>query len=224
MKNKRLFYGRCSKEEAKQKNSIDTQKMIVEQKYGECDEYYTDIGISGAKGLDKRIGLAEALESLGKGDELIVAKLDRLARDSYLSAYLQFQVEKRGAKIVSASEETLNGDDATSKLLKTIITAFSEFERQQIKSRIKATMKLKISRNERVSRWPRYGTTFTDDGKHVVGDVEQQQVVELVKTLKDEGMKITRIKKELELRGIKTAQGKDVWHYQSARNLYHRVG
>ena len=141
-----------------------------------------------------------------------------------MSAYLQFQVERRGAKIVSASEETLNGDDATSKLLKTIITAFSEFERQQIKSRIKATMKLKISRNERVSRWPRYGTTFTDDGKHVVEDVEQQQVVELVKTLKDEGMKITRIKKELELRGIKTAQGKDVWHYQSTRNLYHRVG
>ena len=223
MENKKMFYGRCSKEEAKQKNSIDTQKMIVEQKYGECDEYYTDIGISGAKGLEKRLGLAEALESLGKGDELIVAKLDRLARDSYLSAYLQFQVEKCGAKIVSASEETLNGDDATSKLLKTIIQAFSEFERQQIRSRIKSTMALKISRNERVSRWPRYGTTFTDDGKHVVGDVEQQQVVELVKTLKDEGMKITRIKKELELRGIKTAHGNAVWHYGQVYRLSRRV-
>ena len=66
---------------------IDTQKMIVEDKYGQCDEYFTDIGKSGALGLDKRLGLAEALESLRKGDELIVAKLDRLARDSYLSAY-----------------------------------------------------------------------------------------------------------------------------------------
>lgn len=224
MENKRrIFYGRCSKEEAKQKNSIDTQKMIVEEKFGECDEYYTDIGISGAKGLDKRLGLAAALESLNKGDELIVAKLDRLARDSYLSAYLQFQVEKRGAKIVSASEETLNGDDATSKLLKTIIQAFSEWERQTIRARIKQTMKLKISRNERVSRWPRYGTTFTDDAKHVVEDVEQQKVIELVKTLKGDGWGITRIKKELESRKIKTAHGNDVWHYQSTRNLYHRV-
>ena len=223
MENKKIFYGRCSKEEAIQKNSIDTQKMIVEQKYGKCDEYFTDIGISGAKGLDKRIGLAEALESLGKGDELIVAKLDRLARDSYLSAYLQFQVEKRGAKIVSASEETLNGDDATSKLLKTIIQAFSEWERQTIRARIKQTMKLKISRNERVSRWPRYGTTFTDDAKHVVEDVEQQKVIQLVKTLKHEGMKITRIKKELELRGIKTAHGNDKWHYGQVYRLSRRV-
>ncbi len=198
--------------------------MIVEDKYGQCDEYFTDIGISGAKGLDKRLGLAEALESLRKGDELIVAKLDRLARDSYLSAYLQFQVEKRGAKIVSASEETLNGDDATSKLLKTIIQAFSEFERQQIRSRIKSTMALKISRNERVSRFPRYGTMFTEDGKHVVEVPEEQDVIRLVKSLKDSGMKITRIKDELERRKIRTAHGNDVWHYQSTRNLYHRVG
>jgi len=220
---KRFFYGRCSKEESKQKNSIDTQKMIVEDKYGECDEYFTDIGISGAKGLDVRLGLAEALESLGKGDELIVAKLDRLARDSYLSAYLQFQVEKRGAKIVSASEESLNGTDATSKLLKTIIQAFSEFERQTIRTRIKQTMALKISRNERVSRFPRYGTSFSEDGKRVVKDEEQQQVIRLVKSLKDSGMKITGIKKELEQRGIKTALGKDTWHYGQVYRLSRRV-
>ena len=223
MVNKTIFYGRCSKEESKQKNSIDTQKMIVEEKYGVCDEYYTDIAISGAKGLDKRLGLARALESLGKGDVLVVAKLDRLARDTYLSAYLQIQVEKRGAKIISASEETLNGDDATSKLLKTIIQAFGEFERQQIRSRIKSTMALKISRNERVSRWPKYGTTFTSDGQHVVVNEEEQKVLGLIKTLKDEGLGITKVKKELEKRQIKTAHGNDNWNYWSCRNLYHRV-
>jgi len=127
--------------------------------------------------------LAQALESLRKGDVLVVAKLDRLARDTYLSAYLQIQVEKRGAKIISASEETLNGDDATSKLLKTIIQAFSEFERQTIRTRIKSTLALKSSRNERVSRWPKYGTNFTDDGKHVVINEEEQKVLGLIKTL-----------------------------------------
>ena len=223
MERRKIFYGRCSKEESKQKNSIDTQKMIVEDKYGQCDEYFTDVGKSGALGLDKRLGLAEALESLRKGDELIVAKLDRLARDSYLSAYLQFQVEKRGARILSASEDSLNGDDATSKLLKQIIQAFAEFERQQIRSRIKSTMALKISRNERVSRFPRYGTTFTDDGQHVVDVPEEQEVIRLVKSLKDSGLGITKVKKELERRKIKTARGKDIWNYWSCRNLYHRV-
>jgi len=151
-----LFYGRCSKDEDVQKNSIASQRKLVADKYS-IDEEFIDTGLSGASGLDKRIGLAAALETIGKGDKLIVARLDRLARDSYLSSYIQLQVEKKGAKIVSATEESLNGDDATAKLLKSIIQAFSEFERQSIRARVKATLELKKSKGERISRWAEYG-------------------------------------------------------------------
>ena len=64
----KYFYGRCSKDEDIQKNSIETQVDLVEKKYGKCDEKFIDIGISGAANLDKRIGLAKALEVLKKGE------------------------------------------------------------------------------------------------------------------------------------------------------------
>jgi len=218
-----LFYGRCSKDEDVQKNSIESQRKLVADKYS-IDDEFIDTGLSGASGLDKRIGLAAALEVIGKGDKLIVARLDRLARDTYLSSYIQLQVEKKGAKIVSATEESLNGDDATSKLLKTIIQAFSEFERQSIRARVKATLELKKSKGERISRWAEYGYDFTEDGKRVIENDEEQKVLRLIKNLKDEGKGIQAVKDELEAEGIKTKRGKDVWHYQSVRNIYKKVG
>jgi DNA invertase Pin-like site-specific DNA recombinase len=220
----KYFYGRCSKDEEIQKNSIETQIDLVEKKYGKCDDYFYDIGISGAANLDKRIGLANALEVLKKDDELIVARLDRMARDTYLSSYIQLQVEKKGAKIISATEETLNGDDATSQLLKTIIQAFSSYERQMIKSRVRQTLGLKKSKSERISRFAEYGYDFAgEDSKSVVINEDEQKVLSLVKELKDDGNGITDVKKELERRKIKSKRGNDTWNYMSVRNIYHRV-
>ena len=220
----RYFYGRCSKEEDIQKNSIDAQKKLVIDKYGAIDRSFVDVGISGACGLDNRIGLAAALEVITRGDELIVARLDRLARDVYLASYIQLQVEKKGATIISATEESLNGNDATSKLLKTIIQAFAEFERASIKARVKSTLQLKKSKGERISRFAEYGYDFTEDGKRVIENAGEQKVLQLVKTLKDEGLGIQAVKDQLEAEGIKTKRGKDVWHYQSVRNIYKKVG
>ena len=184
----RYFNRRCTKEEHIQKNSIDAQKKLVIDKYGAIDRSFVDVGISGACGVDKRIGLSAALEVITRGDELIVARLDRLARDVYLASYIQLQVEKKGATIISATEESLNGNDATSKLLKTIIQAFAEFERASIKARVKSTIQLKKSKGERISRFAEYGYDFTEDGKRVVKNAEVQKVLQLGKTLKDEGM------------------------------------
>ena len=220
----KLFYARCSKDEDIQKNSIEAQRKLVTDKYGMPDREFIDSGISGACGLEKRIGLAAALEAIGKGDELIVARLDRLARDVYLASFIQLQVEKKGAKIISATEESLNGDDPTSKLLKTIIQAFAEFERDSIKARVKSTLQLKKSKGERISRFAEYGYDFTADGKRVIENADEQKVLQLVKTLKDEGLGIQAVKDQLEAEGIKTKRGKDVWHYQSVRNIYKKVG
>ena len=219
----KIFYGRCSKDEEIQKNSIEAQKKLVEDAVGECDEYFTDTNRSGASGLDKRLGLAQALETIKKGDELIVARLDRLARDVYLSSYITLQVEKKGARIVSATEESLNGEDATSKLLKTIITAFSAYERQTIRARIKATMELKKSKGERVSRYAPYGYDFTEDAKRVIANDEEQKVLSLISEMKNEGSGVETVRKELNRRGIKTKRGKSSWHYQTIYKIYQKV-
>ena len=219
----KYFYGRQSKDETAQKNSIATQIKLVEDKVGKCDGYYTDIAKSGALGIDKRDGLAEALEVLGRGDELVVAKLDRLARDTYLNAYITLQVEKKGAKILSATEEALNGDDEMAKFMKTIISAFATFERAQIRIRTKQTLQMKKEAGFRISRYAPYGYDFTDDKKRVVANEEEQKVLSLIKEMKDTGEGAAAVKNELNNRGIKTKQGKSTWHYQSVYKIYQKV-
>ena len=134
-----------------------------------------------------------------------------------LPGFKNVQVEKDGkARVVI-------DDDEMSKFMKTIISAFATFERAQIASRTKQTLRMKKAAGFRVSRWAPVGYDFSEDEKRVVENKDEQQVLQLIKTLKDDGKGITAIKRELEERGIKTKRGNDTWHYQTMRNLYHRV-
>ena len=103
MANKRVFYGRQSKGEDVQKYSMDAQKTLVENKFGSCDLYFSDRGISGSKGLEHREGWRDAVDSLKRGDELVVAYRDRISRDFLLMAVLEDKFERKGIKILSAT-------------------------------------------------------------------------------------------------------------------------
>jgi len=78
---------------------------------------YRDEGESGSNGLDTREGLADALGALrdGKAEALVVARLDRLARDLVLQEQLLAEVRRLGAVLCSAAggEDAYLVDDAT---------------------------------------------------------------------------------------------------------------
>ncbi len=224
MDSKRVFYGRQSKGEDVQKYSIDAQKTLVENKFGTIDMYFQDKGISGSKGLEAREGLRNAIDSLKRGDELVVAYRDRISRDFLLMAVLEDSIERKGIKILSATEESLNNDSIEATAMKQMISVMSSMERKLIARRIKNVLAHKKSNNERISRFPEYGYDFAgDDKKSVVKNEEEQKVLALIKELKGEGKKITHICRELDARNIPTKRGGDSWNYYSTRNLYHRV-
>jgi DNA invertase Pin-like site-specific DNA recombinase len=224
MTSKRVFYGRQSKGEDLQKYSIDAQKTLVEKKFGTPDLYFQDKGISGAKGLEAREGLRNAVDSLKRGDELVVAYRDRISRDFLLMAVLEDKFERKGIKILSATEESLNSDSIEATAMKQMVSVMSSMERKIIARRIKNVLAHKKSNNERISRFPEYGYDFAgDDSKSVVKNEEEQKVLALIKELKGEGKKITHICRELDARKIPTKRGGDTWNYYSTRNLYHRV-
>ena len=60
----------------------------------EIHQVFRDEGISGAAKLDERPGLMDAISSLKKGDILLVAKRDRLARDQRTLFKIEDAVEK----------------------------------------------------------------------------------------------------------------------------------
>lgn len=215
------FYGRCSKDEEIQKNSIDTQIKMVEDKYGKCDEYITDKGISGSKGIEKREGLQNLLASTSKGDVIYVSKMDRISRDINLMGYIQMKLNGKGVSLVSVGDGNVNEDDPMSNLMRNIVNIFSEFERQTLRMRIRQTMELKKSRNERVSRFPQYGKKF--DGNKLVDDDYDMIILEEIKKMKNEGMKITAVKKVLDGKGYKSKTGLSSIPYMSVRKMYHEV-
>jgi site-specific DNA recombinase len=77
---------RCSTtSQAERGNSTAGQELSI-QNYAEKKgltiiKTFSDEGVSGGASLEKRAGLLQALSELRKGDTLLVAKYDRLARD-----------------------------------------------------------------------------------------------------------------------------------------------
>ena len=185
-------------------------------------ETYTDHGISGGKGisgleldLDKRPALMQAIDELQEGDVLLVAKRDRLARDSILAGLIERLVNRKGAVIASA-DGAGNGDGPEAQLLRNIVNAFAEYERLLIKARTKSALAIKKSKGERVGQIP-YGKRLASDGKRLVDDEAEQQVIQTILQLSRRGYSQRRIARHLNEMGIpaRTRPGRqDVgeWH------------
>src|SRR4051812_15524804 len=75
---------------------------------------FTDSAVSGGLALEYRPGLLAALDGLGPGDALIVAKRDRLGRDVLHVSMIQRLIERKGARVVSAAGEGTEDDGPTS--------------------------------------------------------------------------------------------------------------
>ena len=127
-------------------------------------ETFTDAGISGGLPLEQRPGLLSALDALGKGDVLIVAKRDRLGRDVLNVAMFERLAERKGARIVSAAGEGTDTNDPTSRLMRQIVDCFAEYERAIIRARTRAALAVKKARGERVGGI-RFGSRHASAGR-----------------------------------------------------------
>jgi DNA invertase Pin-like site-specific DNA recombinase len=170
-------------------------------------ETFTDHGISGGKGingleldLDQRPALLQAIEALAEGDTLLVAKRDRLARDAILAGLIERLVERKGATITSA-DGAGNGAGPEAQLLRSIINAFSEYERLLIKARTKSALAVKKAKGERTGQIP-YGKKLAPDGKHLIDDAQEQQVICRIRTLAQEGLSLRAIARTLNDAGV----------------------
>ena len=102
----------------------------------------------------ERPGLRAILESVQEDDKVIVARLDRIARDLYRSLWVEKEIRKAVAELISTSEP-YRWNDPTQKLLLNIIMSFAEFERSLITSRLSRGRKTK-ARQGGLSRIARF--------------------------------------------------------------------
>ena len=117
-----------------------------------CEQIYEDRGISGV--AKKRPALEEAMQVIGKGDVLIVWRLDRLGRS--LSDLLRISEELvgKGAHLHSL-QDGIDTTNASGKLVFHIMGSLAEFERSLLTERTRAGLEAARRRGVVVGRRPK---------------------------------------------------------------------
>lgn len=100
---------------------------------------YVEQGVSGKVPALQRVEFSKLNERLHEGDTLIVAKLDRLGRDTLDVITTIKTLTRRGVAVVVLGLGTLD-DTPQSKLTLTMLAAISQFERELISERTKAKL------------------------------------------------------------------------------------
>src|SRR5271168_1925677 len=121
-----LGYGRVSTDG----QSLTAQ--VAELKAAGCTEIFRE-KVSGARADRKQ--LARVVGRLGKGDVLVVTRLDRLARSTRDLLNVLGAVADKGASFKSLRDNWADSTNAHGRLMLTVLGGLAEFERELIRSR-----------------------------------------------------------------------------------------
>ena len=134
------IYARVSTEEQRERHSIETQYEFG-QRFCALHKLpvfriFADNGVSGTVPLERRPDGSEILREarLGKFDQLLVYKLDRLGRETRLILNAVADLEKLGVRVRSMTEE-FDTATATGKLMLTLLSGFAAHEHAVIRER-----------------------------------------------------------------------------------------
>jgi len=157
---------------------------------------FADEGFSGALEMEKRPALLSALNELSKDDVLLIAKRDRIGRDPIVNAMIERAVERKKAKMMTASGDVRDDNDPSSILMRRMVDAFAEYERLIIGGRTKAALGVKKKKNERVGYIP-FGYELDEDGIHLKVNDDEQYTLKLMNQMRGEGDSLRQIAEQL---------------------------
>jgi DNA invertase Pin-like site-specific DNA recombinase len=209
----------------KQKLSIETQRAQIE-KWASAEgigivSWHEDVGVSGAKRMNSRRGMIEALSFLSAtGSQfLIVTHRDRLARGMDVASEIDAEVERMGASVVCA--ETHDVAAANADLMQNMIDAFSAYERATTSKRTASALAVKRERGEKLGGSCPIGTATTD-GVQLVPDAGEAVAVARILELRAAGVSLVKIAARLDAEGHRPRGAR--WHATSIVNVLKRNG
>jgi DNA invertase Pin-like site-specific DNA recombinase len=178
---------------------------------------FMDEGYSGALSMDKRPGLLLALKELECDDIFLVAKRDRLGRDVIVNAMIESAIQRKKARIVSASGDFSGDSDPSSILMKRLIDSFAEYERLIIGARTKVALNVKKKRSERIGRIP-FGYKLNEDKLHLEVCEREKAVLSEMIAMKNSGMSLRKIAEELNSKGF-LSRDNTFWSYAAVNRV-----
>ena len=170
----KVAYSRVSSHKG-QETGMETQIDILE-KFG-VDKMFVETG-SGTttQGRDK---LKECLDFVREGDELVITRIDRLARSVLDLQTIVKQLNEKGVTL-TATEQPIDTKTASGKCFLDMLSVFSEFE-----TNLRRERQLEGIKNAKE--------------KGVYKGRKQNIDVEQIKKLKEEGYGATQIARELNI-------------------------
>jgi DNA invertase Pin-like site-specific DNA recombinase len=174
---------------------------------------FKEEGVSGTKELADRpafVAMMEALHSNGV-KLVLVESLSRLARDLMIQESILHDLKRHGFQLVSVAEPDLCSDDPSRKLMRQIMGAFHEYEKQMIVVKLRgARQRTKIKSGSCEGRKP-YG--------FYPGEAETLKRIE---ELGASGETATAIANRLKAEGRKTRSGGE-WLQPTVSKIINRM-
>lgn len=222
-----VAYLRCSTARQTEAYGCDVQRTDI-RKWARDNghrvvSWQTDT-ISGTSELQDRAGWREAaaLVKAGKAEGIVVARLDRLARDLMVQEYLLRNLSHLGGVVLSTranENEMLTGTskDPSRKLVRTILAAISEYDREMTVDRLGAARQAKANNGGYAHGALPYGYRSVK-GKLVQVPAEQRTLA-LMKQAAAHGKSTREIADKLNAEGVPTKRGGTWSHGTVARIL-----
>jgi DNA invertase Pin-like site-specific DNA recombinase len=153
MSKRAAIYVRVSTDHQTVENQVQELRTIAERRGWLVVETYSDAGISGTKGRDKRPGLDCMLKDASRGhfDVVMAVAIDRLGR-SLLDLLSTFQHLDACKTDILIDKQAIDTTTPMGRLLFHITGAFAEFERAMIVSRVNAGLRRARKAGTRLGR------------------------------------------------------------------------
>lgn len=211
--------------------SIEIQKKKIHAWATMADheiiEIFSDEGVSGTS-FHGRLGLIKLMETIKRGETLIVLSFSRLARSTAGFLEITNILSERGCRLVVICE----GFDTKTpygRYAAIMFTAIAELESGIIQERVKESMKLKKEKGEFVGR-PPYGWKLENGpGSNLVGVEEEQKIINYIRDMKrgiySDGKELTYgvIAERLTKEGVKPSGKSKGWTFMSVKRIAERV-
>lgn len=128
-----IGYARCST----RGQDLRAQRSALKKLGVPADQIFTDKGFTGRN--RDRPGLREALAACRAGDQLIVAKLDRLGRSAVDLRAISDELERKGTRL-NIGGSIHDPADPTGKMFFGMLSLMAEFESDLIRARTREGM------------------------------------------------------------------------------------
>lgn len=170
---------------------------------------YSDRGVSGTKASTRPELQRAVAEACKRRGVLVVYSLSRLARSTRDAIEIADRLDRAGADLVSLTE-AIDTTSAAGRMVFRLLAVLAEFEADLTRERTRTALRHLRGQGRRVSGLVPYGYDLVAGGS-LVPNVEEQQGLAVILSLRGQGLSLREIAAELEQRGIRTKAGAVRW-------------